>query len=186
MRNEVVGKDAVMARVVEITTNLIAENSIGTVTIRGIAKTAGVNHGLIHRHFGSKRNLLLHVVRYLDSLVRTESEGTETLEQALSAIAKAAQRDPRIWRVPARFIMEGELELLREFDSSYLKDLLDLACRERGADLDREKLVQGFMTMIAMKFGIEIFGEYIARSLNIEMPDVEVLDKNFMDLLMKH
>jgi len=41
---------------------LFAEHGPASVSIRDVARHAGVNHGLIHRHFGSKTDLLTEAI----------------------------------------------------------------------------------------------------------------------------
>jgi TetR/AcrR family transcriptional regulator, repressor for neighboring sulfatase len=187
MQNDVKGKEAVMARVIDVATDLISEKSISSVTIREIAKTAGINHGLIHRHFGSKRNLLIHVVRHVDSIMREVTEGAESLREAIERAGEASRRDPRIWRVPARMAMDGEMDLLKELHGSFLKDLLDLAVKERGGErLDRKEVVEKFYLLICMTFGTEMFGDYIARSLEIDQPEDRVMNARIIDLFLSN
>lgn len=64
MQKEVTGKKAVMAALIEAAADLFAEKPPGRVSIREIAEHAGVNHGLIHRHFGSKHGLIKSVTEY--------------------------------------------------------------------------------------------------------------------------
>jgi AcrR family transcriptional regulator len=52
-----VGRDAVMDALVEATGQLILERGV-TISVRDIARRAGVNHGLVHTYFGSKEALL--------------------------------------------------------------------------------------------------------------------------------
>ncbi len=51
-------RDALLASAVE----LFAEHGPASVSIRDVARHAGVNHGLVHRHFGSKDDLLAEAI----------------------------------------------------------------------------------------------------------------------------
>jgi TetR/AcrR family transcriptional regulator, repressor for neighboring sulfatase len=51
-------RDALLAAAVE----LFAEHGPASVSIRDIARHAGVNHGLVHRHFGSRDELLAEAI----------------------------------------------------------------------------------------------------------------------------
>jgi len=51
-------REALLAAAVE----LFAEHGPASVSIRDIARYAGVNHGLVHRHFGSKVDLLAEAI----------------------------------------------------------------------------------------------------------------------------
>jgi TetR/AcrR family transcriptional regulator, repressor for neighboring sulfatase len=52
-----VGRDAVTDALIDATTELILEQGV-TMSVRDIARRAGVNHGLVHTYFGSKEALL--------------------------------------------------------------------------------------------------------------------------------
>lgn len=52
-----VGRDAVTDALIDATTQLILEQGV-TMSVRDIARRAGVNHGLVHTYFGSKEALL--------------------------------------------------------------------------------------------------------------------------------
>jgi AcrR family transcriptional regulator len=51
-------RDALLAAAVE----LFAERGPAAVSVRDVARHAGVNHGLVHRHFGSKDDLLAEAI----------------------------------------------------------------------------------------------------------------------------
>src|SRR6201997_2508907 len=59
------GKDEVVAAVLEAASELFAERGPAATSIREVAARAGVNHGLLHRHFGSKRQLLAATLQHL-------------------------------------------------------------------------------------------------------------------------
>lgn len=56
------GKDAVMDGLIASARILFARSGPANVSIRDIAAHAGVNHGLVHRHFGTKEVLLRAVM----------------------------------------------------------------------------------------------------------------------------
>ncbi len=51
-------RDALLAAAVE----LFAEHGPASISVRDIARHAGVNHGLVHRHFGSRDELLAEAI----------------------------------------------------------------------------------------------------------------------------
>src|SRR6056297_2857157 len=51
------GRDEVVDAVLDAADRLFAEQGPGNVSLRAIAQQAGVNYGLVHRHFGTKDDL---------------------------------------------------------------------------------------------------------------------------------
>ncbi len=51
-------QDALLASAIE----LFAQHGPASVSIRDVARHAGVNHGLVHRHFGSKEDLITEAI----------------------------------------------------------------------------------------------------------------------------
>src|SRR5690554_4427734 len=52
------GRDEVREAVLQTAERLFTERGVTDVSMREVARVAGVNHGLLHRHFGSKEALL--------------------------------------------------------------------------------------------------------------------------------
>lgn len=173
------GKQAVMAAVVKAATELFSESAPSSVSIRDIAAKAGVNHGLIHRHFGSKQNLMAEVLAGIDSRLKASAAGAGSFNEAFEKAASAAIDMPEIWKIPARLVMDGEIELLTKNRKSYLADL-----RTRAKEQMNDKTFYNFspdeslLMLISLGFGLEMFGDYISSAMGIENPDVaEVLKK---------
>ncbi|WP_405495067.1 TetR/AcrR family transcriptional regulator [Nocardia sp. NBC_00511] len=95
-----VGRDAVVAAVLEHAADLFAERGPAATSIRDIADRAGVNHGLVFRHLGAKDQLVGAVLNHLaaDTAVQIESGH------------RFSPGDPmlrRHWTVLARAILDG-------------------------------------------------------------------------------
>ncbi len=94
-----VGRDAVVAAVMEAAADLFAERGPAATSIRDIAERAGVNHGLVFRHFGAKDQLVGTVLKFLG-----DRSG------ALAASGRLTTADPGLRRhltVLARCILDG-------------------------------------------------------------------------------
>ena len=95
--------------VVEAATKLFAEKGPAATSIREIAAAAGVNHGLIHRHFGTKSELVRAVYDHLAArLALTGPFQTASLEAALEAF-HALEGSREFWVVLTRAMLDGEL-----------------------------------------------------------------------------
>src|SRR5688500_17858831 len=61
------GRDEVVDALLDAAERLFATHGPGGVSLRTIAREAGVNHGLVHRHFGTKDALVDRLLeRYAD------------------------------------------------------------------------------------------------------------------------
>lgn len=121
-----VGRDAVVAAVMEAAADLFAERGPAATSIRDIAERAGVNHGLVFRHFGTKERLVGTVLKFLG-----DQSG------ALAASGRFSAADPMLRRhltVLARCILDGYPagELQQRFPVMSL--MIDRIRPEMGSD----------------------------------------------------
>jgi AcrR family transcriptional regulator len=124
-------------RLLTVTTDLLAEQGVAAVSLREIARRAGVSHGAPLRHFPSLANLLAHV----------SAAGFRRLRQVIAAGAASAgpaapDRLAAALRAYCRFGLEqpGLLTLMFRWD---LVDLNEpqLAADSHGAFNDLVELV---------------------------------------------
>ncbi len=101
------GRDDVVAALVAAATKLFTEHAPGDVTIRAIAAAAGVNHGLVHRHIGSKLDLARLVIDAASERVKAGLPRTDDPVRLLLAIMEGAIDEPVFSRVLAWSMLEG-------------------------------------------------------------------------------
>lgn len=116
-------RDALLASAV----GLFAEHGPASVSIRDIARHAGVNHGLLHRHFGSKDDLLAEAIEVgsfsllpgafaqdgfdIDDVVHSMHHGSPSPR----TIARILVDDVAIGQVRPRYpVLSGLLDLVRQ------------------------------------------------------------------------
>ena len=105
------GSDAVRRALVEATADALAAAGPSSVSVRDVARQAGVNHGQVHHYFGGKRGLLEAGMRALAAehfAHASERAGGGALPPALQLAD-----DPRYWRAICQCVMEGDLDLAR-------------------------------------------------------------------------
>jgi len=101
------GRDEVRSALVASATRLFNAESPGKVAIKTIAAEAGVNHGLVHRHIGSKLDLAKLVLEAAASLVLADvGDGDDPVDQVLR-IVDGAMSQPVFSRVLAWAMLEG-------------------------------------------------------------------------------
>ena len=94
--NAVRGSDAVRRALIDATACVLAESGPSAVSVREVARTAGVNHGQIHHYFGGKRGLLKAAMHRLAS----EHLAHATADSKGSPIPRALQlaEDRHYWQ----------------------------------------------------------------------------------------
>lgn len=103
------GEREVKEAVIDVAAALFAEKGPAATSIREIAAAAGVNHGLLHRHFGSKAELVREVHDHLAArLAETDPFPEATLVSALEAFHTLAEHRA-YWLVLTRAMLDGEL-----------------------------------------------------------------------------
>jgi AcrR family transcriptional regulator len=88
--------------------SLLPQKPADALSVRDIAAEAGVNHGLVHRHFGSKEALLREAIARVSGQVHGESRGDQPSTWAWRLV-----RDrPELVRILARVCLDGPKDLL--------------------------------------------------------------------------
>ena len=155
------GRESVRAALIASAAQLFAERGPKAVSVRDVAKAAGVNHGLVHRHFGSKHGLLKAVMSELTDQIAEavgEPQPGETLDEFMRS-ALAVTGDVGLhWRILARALLDGEdpAELQGEFP--VVARMLEAARRSAGQSaIAPETLIT---VAISLGLGFLVFAPY--------------------------
>jgi TetR/AcrR family transcriptional regulator, repressor for neighboring sulfatase len=155
------GRAEVVAAVLESASDLFAERGPAATSIRDIAARSRVNHGLIHRHFGSKDTLvgavLDHLGQHLAGLLDAKADGSAigvAVDRQLRVLARTSLDGYSIGELQSRFpTMELLLESVRARNST-----------ELGARLAAAHT-------IALQLGWCLFGDFLRASTGLEALD---------------
>jgi AcrR family transcriptional regulator len=103
------GRDEVVAALVDAAGRELAAKGAAGVSVRAVAAAAGVNHGLVHRHFGSKDALVAAVLDDLAGRMATRAEADPAWPFGASGGGLAGDDEllDRFWRILARTILDG-------------------------------------------------------------------------------
>lgn len=104
------GRKNVREALIQSASVLFAQRGPAAVSVREIAQHAQVNHGLVHRHFGSKNALLREVLNYLAVDIATEVGELSTSEPLGSLVGSVfgATSNQGAWlRILAWAILDG-------------------------------------------------------------------------------
>lgn len=162
------GREQVVEALLDAATDLFAERGPRAVSAREIARRARVNHGLVHRHFGSKDALVRAV---LDRLVRDLRErfasGAAVTPEAREALVGSLATDRRYLQVLARALLDGHVQWLAEADFPVIRGAVQ--------QMDPAADVAGPLaaTYVALALGWLTFEPFIvaATGLHAEAPE---------------
>lgn len=148
---------AVQAAAVE----LLAECGPREVTVRKVAELAGVNHALIHRHFGTKDALIRAVVaqqsRELGTAAAALANGTA------ADLLRLLQDHAAYWRVLARIVLD-EPKMLADLELPAAAATLGLITGGAAAD---EPTRVGAAVAASTALGWLVFGPHLAGVLGL-------------------
>jgi AcrR family transcriptional regulator len=101
------GREEVIVSVLDAARDLFAERGPASVSTRAIAHKARVNHALIHRHFGTKQNLLREVLhREAIAFSSTLEPITDPATAARQLFEENVRREPFV-RILAFSLLSG-------------------------------------------------------------------------------
>ncbi|GAB7005411.1 hypothetical protein JCM18899A_28840 [Nocardioides sp. AN3] len=117
------GREALLAA----TTKVVAERGLRNVTYRAVSEEAGVAHGLVRHHFGSRDALVAATVRYAveRSVSRSSLEsGTGSIDEFASGLLDLVAGDPETQAFQYELILEARRRpelttLVRELNDAY-------------------------------------------------------------------
>ncbi len=154
------GKASVRRALIEAGTELFAERGPDDVSVRELAAHAGVNHGLVHRHFGSKDGLLQATMAKLADDV-AESIGPDDPDESLAQLLSTtfgATEEATHWRILARSLLDGvSVEELQD-DFPVVRRMLAAADRGVASPLTPQSLVT---LLLAGGLGLLLFEPYL-------------------------
>jgi TetR/AcrR family transcriptional regulator, repressor for neighboring sulfatase len=141
------GEQEVKEAILAAAARLFAEKGPAATSLREIAVDAAVNHGLIHRHFGTKRQLVRAVHDHLAERLAAAGPFDEaTLDSALGAF-HILEEDRTYWTVLTRAMLDGELDEVLTSDlpgARHMVEMLQAALPEDAPIGAADLVAMGF------------------------------------------
>jgi TetR/AcrR family transcriptional regulator, repressor for neighboring sulfatase len=170
------GRDEVVEALLDAAERLFGEAGPGDVSLREIARAAGVNHGLVHRHFGTRDDLVDRLMERMAARWTEELEATRDYAAAIETILGSDDEAPTTAGAWLRLLAWS---LLTEPPAR------SGAVQRRYATLDRlpPLLTEGEQedpaittaAAIALVFGWRFFHPYIRAALHLDDADFGAL-----------
>lgn len=154
-----------IAAVLRSAADMFAERGLAATSIRDIAARSHVNHGLIHRHFGTKDALVAavldHLGQHLAELLAENADGAkiaDAVDRQLRVLAYASLDGYPVGELQSRFpTMQVLLEAVRPQHPS------ELSARLAAAHT------------IALQLGWCLFGDFLRASTGLD--EMEEMDE---------
>ncbi|MFV0259044.1 MAG: TetR/AcrR family transcriptional regulator [Acidimicrobiales bacterium] len=168
------GKDAVVAALVEAAAALLVEEGPG-VSVRRIATRAGVNHGLVHTYFGSKQSLLAAAADEINRRSAAELDPSGFPPPDL-----ATRRGRELATAIVRMSLDGGalLSTSHPIITSWRRALL----AERP-DLDADAVDEMVITASTLALGWAVFSEHLCDTVGVGPERRPELDKQIAALV---
>ncbi len=102
------------SELLDATVAVLSEHGPAEASVKRIAETAGVNHGLVHHYFGSKERLLISALDALDENLSEQVATISSKNEAAVFVRTRFLEDPVVTSVLAALItLSAELPDLR-------------------------------------------------------------------------
>jgi AcrR family transcriptional regulator len=142
------------------------------VSLRDIARRAGVNHGLIHHYIGSRDDLLRLVFDRSTDQASQQVEGAGDVAAALRALRSLGEGSSDYSRLLAWALLEGH----DPADFHGRSAALDAVVRAGGED-SHELRVALAMAMV-QTLGWKLFGDYARLAAGLDEDDPEAVRRD--------
>lgn len=150
------GRDEVRAALVAAADELFGDMGPHRVSVRDVAARAGVNHALLHRHFGSKEQLLHDVLVHHAARFRSSAEGVADPGEAVTRMFEVMTAQPAFLRILAHLRLSGEDLATHIVPDGGLKRLVE--AMHGGAD-DDARLTAAMSVALCM--GWTLFEDFL-------------------------
>lgn len=164
--NRPTGRSQIVDAVLDAAERLFAAAGPADVSLRAIAEEAGVNYGLVHRHFGTKDVLFDQLMqRYADRWL-AQLEADPDYDAALGQILGAGFDASRNLRLLAWALLSDSEGYARTYQSHAALDRLPELLEQRG--VDREAATLDTAAALALAFGWRFFNPFIRAALHLD------------------
>ena len=155
------GKAEVMAAIRAAAAELLAERGPRDITVRDVAERAGVNHALVHRHFGTKDELIQGVIADLSAEIGASAAALGSTD--VSALLRLLREQPAYWNILARTVLEAP-EVLAGHPPPAASIVLAMLSRGREPDdaMRAKAAVAGSLVL-----GWIVFGQHLGSVLQL-------------------
>lgn len=161
------GREGAVEALVQAARELFVMHGPSSVSLRDVARRAGVNHGLIHHYIGSRDDLLRLVFAAATDRARQEVEGANDPVSALHSLRRVGGVSSDYSRLLAWALLEGHDPADFHGRSSAVDAIVGTSHRD-----SRELRVRLAMAMV-QTLGWKLFGAYALAAVGLTGEDAD-------------
>ncbi|HUV18844.1 MAG TPA: TetR/AcrR family transcriptional regulator [Ilumatobacteraceae bacterium] len=168
------GRDAVMDALVDATGQLILERGV-TMSVRDIARRAGVNHGLVHTYFGSKEALLSAAFGHL-----VDRAAAELDDDGFPPADLAFRRGGEVARALARTMLDVADD---PYPSHPILPSWRAALATSRPDATDAELDEAVIVATTLGLGWALFAEHLCGILDVDEDERGAIEQRVLALI---
>lgn len=173
------GRDANTQAMLAAAENLFSERGFAAVSVRDIAREAGVSHALVHRYLGSKEDVYRAVLDANENSIRAAAGDTEDIRLAASLMLREGlQRHRQYLRIIVQSAVGGmpfESTIGRFPATERLIALAEEAPAERGGEAGGLEPRLTIAAMVALLLGWSAAESWLRPATGLEGVDEEAI-----------
>jgi TetR/AcrR family transcriptional regulator, repressor for neighboring sulfatase len=164
------GRDEIRAAVIEAARTLVAERGPDGFSVRDVAARAEVNHALVHRHFGTKADVLEEVLAQesagvVDAVAQWGDPGLATGTDPAAELLELLEGFPSYWRTLVSAVLDAPEAAVP--GTAATTELFRTLWRDTDPELATTSAVAG-----ATALGWLIFGRFMSEATGADPDDV--------------
>jgi TetR/AcrR family transcriptional regulator, repressor for neighboring sulfatase len=164
------GRDEIRTAVIEAARTLVAERGPDGFSVRDVAARAEVNHALVHRHFGTKADVLEEVLAQesagvVDAVAQWGDPGLATGTDPAAELLELLEGFPSYWRTLVSAVLDAPEAAVP--GTAATTELFRALWRDTDPELATTSAVAG-----ATALGWLIFGRFMSEATGADPDDV--------------
>lgn len=165
------GREEVVAAILGSARTLFAERGPAAVSLREIARDAGVNFGLVYQYVGTKDQLIAEVVRRSAAEAAAQLSELHDFDEALRVLISMGTGT--VGRILAWAVLEGRDTTTLYGDSPALAVLAERASQDAGQEVSDEDARLLAATAMVLAAGWRLFGSAALAAAGLEATNPE-------------
>ena len=179
------GREAIKEAILDAAEELLSKKNPNEVTVRKIAEAAGINHSLVHRHFGTKENVVVAVHERIIEKMDMSATDVEQIKGNVNLFFKMSQQNVSRRVILTRAMLNGVSPHLIQHHFPVMRRLLDLAKKKKASAENPSKYDPEILTAVftATVMGWFLYEPFFLASLEMEDWDKEEIYSQMIELL---